>query len=94
MARRKIGATLARSSRIGVSVAAMNSSGGRKSSSTRSGSRVIRGNPGTKARSSPPSTNSVGYGTPSRSEARYSTAMATSVSSTAVRISTRERYPS
>ena len=58
--RRAIGPRFRRRSRSGVWNAATNSSGGRNTTSTRSGSRVMLGRPGMKPSASPPSTNSAG----------------------------------
>ena len=57
---RAIGQRFVRRSRSGVSNAAPNSSGGRNTSSTRSGSRVMCGIQGTNPSARPPSTNSAG----------------------------------
>src|SRR6266550_4894090 len=85
--RRTSGARFARRSRSGDSAAALNSSGGRNTIRTRSGSSSMRGRPGTKARPSPPRTSSVGYGTPRRRATSNRIAMATRIARTAVRAS-------
>ena len=55
-----IGRRLAAKSRHDVNQAAANSSGGRNSSSTSSGSIFTAGSPGTNASPSPPSTSRIG----------------------------------
>ena len=86
--RRAIGATFARRSRNGVVNAAPKSSGGRNTSSTRSGSRAMVGKPGTKASPRPPITNRVGKGTPMRWAISYRIAMITSIATMAISTST------
>ena len=88
--RRAIGTRFARRSRLGVATAALKSNGGRKTSSTSSGSSAIVGRPGTNARPRPPSTIRVGNGTPSRRASSYRIAIATRMARTATRTSIRQ----
>ncbi len=60
MASRAIGRLLAAKSRHDVNQAVANSSGGRNSSSTSSGSMWTCGRPGTNASASPPTTSRIG----------------------------------
>ena len=62
MASSEIARTLRRSSRSGVKNAAEYRSGGRITSSTRSGSSSTSGMPGITARPTPPTTSRIGYG--------------------------------
>ncbi len=82
-----MGHRFARRSRIGVSNAAPNSSGGRNTSRTSSGSRAMCGSPGSSPSTTPPTTNSAGYGSANRRATSYRNMITTSAIRSAPRIS-------